>query len=242
MPWEVVFVDELDPRMQLPAARQPERRRPALEGAAPGAELRAPGGGHGRPPARQGRRRDDPGRRPAGPARGAVALPGQVEGGVRRRLRRAPEAQGRPAEARSATSSSTAAWAVWPTSRSPTTRGTSASSTARWWTSSTPCPSTTVFVRGLRAWAGHRQMGLEYERQRREGGETSYTLAKLVRLAVDGVFSFSTAPLRLATWMGVLLILTAGAGHPCSPGGSSASGSLASRRRSCQAGPASCCC
>jgi dolichol-phosphate mannosyltransferase len=65
-------------------------------------------------------------------------------------------------------------------------------------------PEHNRFVRGLRAWAGHRQIGLEYERQRREGGETSYTLAKLVRLAVDGVFSFSTAPLRLATWMGLL--------------------------------------
>ena len=64
-------------------------------------------------------------------------------------------------------------------------------------------PEHNRFVRGLRAWVGHRQIGLEYERQRREGGEPSYTVAKLVRLAVDGVFSFSTAPLRLATWVGI---------------------------------------
>ena len=64
-------------------------------------------------------------------------------------------------------------------------------------------PEHNRFVRGLRAWAGHRQIGLEYERAKRVGGEPSYTVAKLLRLAVDGMFSFSIAPLRLATWLGL---------------------------------------
>lgn len=64
-------------------------------------------------------------------------------------------------------------------------------------------PEHNRFVRGLRAWAGHRQIGLEYERAARAAGEASYTVTKLLRLAVDGVFSFSIAPLRLATWLGL---------------------------------------
>lgn len=59
------------------------------------------------------------------------------------------------------------------------------------------------FVRGLRAWTGFRQTGLEYERQARAAGETKYPLGKLVRLAADGVFAFSTVPLRAATYLGL---------------------------------------
>jgi len=63
-------------------------------------------------------------------------------------------------------------------------------------------PERNVFVRGLRAWVGFRQTALEYEREARAAGETKYSLGKLCRLAADGVFSFSTAPLRLATYFG----------------------------------------
>lgn len=63
-------------------------------------------------------------------------------------------------------------------------------------------PERNVFVRGLRAWAGFRQIGLEYERAARAAGETKYPFSKLWRLATDGVFSLSTAPLRLATYAG----------------------------------------
>ncbi|MHA3771955.1 glycosyltransferase family 2 protein [Verrucomicrobiota bacterium sgz303538] len=66
----------------------------------------------------------------------------------------------------------------------------------------TAMPERNVFVRGLRAWAGFKQISLEYEREARAAGETKYPLAKLFRLAADGVFSFSTAPLRLATVLG----------------------------------------
>jgi len=63
------------------------------------------------------------------------------------------------------------------------------------------------FVRGLRSWVGFRQTGLEYERSARSAGESKYTFRKLLRLACDGVFTFSDTPLRLATWMGLLVAL-----------------------------------
>jgi glycosyltransferase involved in cell wall biosynthesis len=62
-----------------------------------------------------------------------------------------------------------------------------------------------VFVRGLRAWAGFRQCALPYDRPARAAGETKYRLRKLLALASDGLFSFTLIPLRLATWLGLLL-------------------------------------
>ena len=64
-------------------------------------------------------------------------------------------------------------------------------------------PERNRFVRGLRAWVGFRQIGLEYPRDARRAGKPKYTLSKLIRLAVDGLFSFSTVPLRLATYLGL---------------------------------------
>jgi dolichol-phosphate mannosyltransferase len=61
-----------------------------------------------------------------------------------------------------------------------------------------------IFVRGLRAWSGFRQKALTYERAARAAGETKYTFLRLCRLAADGIFSFSTIPLRIATWAGVV--------------------------------------
>lgn len=63
------------------------------------------------------------------------------------------------------------------------------------------------FVRGLRAWAGFSQIGIPCERGRRFAGSAQYGLGKLVRLALDGLFAFSIAPLRLATVVGVLVSL-----------------------------------
>lgn len=62
-----------------------------------------------------------------------------------------------------------------------------------------------VFVRGLRAWAGFRQRAVPYDRPPRAAGETKYRLRKLLALAGDGLFSFTLIPLRLATWLGLLL-------------------------------------
>lgn len=66
-------------------------------------------------------------------------------------------------------------------------------------------PEKNRFVRGLRAWAGFRQTGVEYERRERAEGEPKYTFSKLMKLAIDGIFSFSAAPLRLATFFGLLV-------------------------------------
>jgi glycosyltransferase involved in cell wall biosynthesis len=63
-------------------------------------------------------------------------------------------------------------------------------------------PERNMFVRGLRAWSGFRQIGMEYERAARAAGETKYPFNKLVRLAMDGVFAFSPLPLRLAAYVG----------------------------------------
>ncbi len=63
-------------------------------------------------------------------------------------------------------------------------------------------PERNRFVRGLRTWAGFRQVGIEYERDARFAGVPKYTLGKLMKLAYDGLFSFSTAPLRLAVYTG----------------------------------------
>jgi len=62
-----------------------------------------------------------------------------------------------------------------------------------------------VFVRGLRAWAGFRQRALPYDRPARAAGETKYHFRKLLALAGDGLFSFTLIPLRVATWLGLLL-------------------------------------
>lgn len=59
------------------------------------------------------------------------------------------------------------------------------------------------FVRGMVSWAGFRQIALPYERQARFAGQSKYPLTKMVRFALDGVTSFSTTPLRWATWFGM---------------------------------------
>jgi dolichol-phosphate mannosyltransferase len=67
------------------------------------------------------------------------------------------------------------------------------------------------FIRGMVAWLGGRQTELLYDRDARFAGETHYTLAKMVRLAVNGLTSFSTAPLRMASFLAFMGMLIAGA-------------------------------
>lgn len=66
-------------------------------------------------------------------------------------------------------------------------------------------PEQLRFVRGMRAYAGFKQIGVTYERAERAAGEVKYTFKKLVQLALDGLFGFSSFPLRLATYMGFLI-------------------------------------
>jgi dolichol-phosphate mannosyltransferase len=61
------------------------------------------------------------------------------------------------------------------------------------------------FLRGVRAWVGFRQDSLPYERDARAAGRVKYTLGKLIKLAADGILSSSIRPLRLATYMGLLV-------------------------------------
>jgi dolichol-phosphate mannosyltransferase len=66
-------------------------------------------------------------------------------------------------------------------------------------------PERNRFVRGIRAWLGYRQIGLEYERQERFSGKTKYTFTKLSNLAYNGLISFSRRPLIVATKLGILI-------------------------------------
>jgi dolichol-phosphate mannosyltransferase len=66
-------------------------------------------------------------------------------------------------------------------------------------------PERDRFVRGVRSWVGFRQTGLECERDARLAGTSKYTFSKLVKLGVDGIFSFSYLPLRLVVYAGLFV-------------------------------------
>jgi dolichol-phosphate mannosyltransferase len=59
------------------------------------------------------------------------------------------------------------------------------------------------FVRGMYAWIGFRQVGVPYRREVRAAGQTKYPLKKMLRLAADGVLSFSLVPLQMVMKFGV---------------------------------------
>ncbi|MCP3985197.1 MAG: glycosyltransferase family 2 protein [bacterium] len=67
-------------------------------------------------------------------------------------------------------------------------------------------PDRSRFVRGLRAWVGFHQVPYYYDRDSRQAGEPKYTIRRLVLLALDGMVSFSEAPLRVGIWIGGMLI------------------------------------
>jgi dolichol-phosphate mannosyltransferase len=60
------------------------------------------------------------------------------------------------------------------------------------------------YLRGLRSWVGYRQIGIPIERDERRAGASKYSLLKLLKLASDGIFAFSTLPLRVASLLGGL--------------------------------------
>jgi polyisoprenyl-phosphate glycosyltransferase len=66
-------------------------------------------------------------------------------------------------------------------------------------------PEKNRFFRGLRAWSGFRQVGIEYERNARAAGSSKYSLLKLIGLAKDGIFSFSTVPLTGVFYLGMVM-------------------------------------
>lgn len=58
------------------------------------------------------------------------------------------------------------------------------------------------FLRGMSAWVGFRQIGVEYKRAARTAGETKYPFRKMFRLAINAVTGFSYFPLQVATFVG----------------------------------------
>jgi glycosyltransferase involved in cell wall biosynthesis len=63
-------------------------------------------------------------------------------------------------------------------------------------------PERDRFVRGMVSWLGFSQIGMPYRRAPRVAGVTKFSLFRMIRFALDGIFSFSILPLRLATWTG----------------------------------------
>ena len=61
------------------------------------------------------------------------------------------------------------------------------------------------YIRGLTSWIGFRQIGVLYDREKRFAGYTKYTLGKMLKLALDAVFSFSNYPLKIAIYIGFLI-------------------------------------
>ena len=66
-------------------------------------------------------------------------------------------------------------------------------------------PEQNKFLRGQISWIGFKQTFVEYDRSERLGGKTGYTYGKMFRFALDGITSFSDAPLRLASFMGFVV-------------------------------------
>lgn len=63
------------------------------------------------------------------------------------------------------------------------------------------------YLRGIRAWVGFKQIGLEYDRSGRIEGESGYSLKKLIKIAKDGIFSFSSLPLQIIGLLGNIGLL-----------------------------------
>lgn len=68
-------------------------------------------------------------------------------------------------------------------------------------------PEHNKFLRGLFSWVGYKQYAYEYERQERVAGETKYPLKKMLKLASDGIISFSTKPIKLVGALGIFSII-----------------------------------
>jgi len=69
-------------------------------------------------------------------------------------------------------------------------------------------PEHSRYLRGMVAWTGFKHTFVDYHRPDREKGESGYSLGKLARLGMDGVFNFSMLPLRLGFLLGLISIIT----------------------------------
>jgi glycosyltransferase involved in cell wall biosynthesis len=70
-------------------------------------------------------------------------------------------------------------------------------------------PERNRFFKGLASWIGFRQIRVDYEPEPRAHGVTTFNISRLLGLSIEGLTSFSVAPLRLATLVGLLLAFVA---------------------------------
>lgn len=70
-------------------------------------------------------------------------------------------------------------------------------------------PERDRFVRGLRAWVGFKQIGLEYDRDARYKGEPAYNLIKIMKLSIDGLLTFSNVPIKISSALGLFVSVIA---------------------------------
>jgi glycosyltransferase involved in cell wall biosynthesis len=71
-------------------------------------------------------------------------------------------------------------------------------------------PEESRFIRGMRSWIGYEQIGVEYERDERQAGESKYSLKLLMNLAFNGIFNFSEYPIKFVTRLGMLIMTFSG--------------------------------
>ncbi len=69
-------------------------------------------------------------------------------------------------------------------------------------------PEHSRYLRGMVAWTGFKHDFVDYHRPDRQKGESNYTLGKLAKLGMDGVFNFSMLPLRIGFLLGLISIIT----------------------------------
>lgn len=62
------------------------------------------------------------------------------------------------------------------------------------------------FLRGIIPWTGFQSFAFEYQREERQGGVSKYPFKKMVKLAIDALFSFSMSPLRFMTYVGLGIV------------------------------------
>jgi dolichol-phosphate mannosyltransferase len=72
-------------------------------------------------------------------------------------------------------------------------------------------PERDRLIRGMRSWVGFRQVGIPYDRPERHAGTTSYSVIRRIEGALDGLFGYSKVPIRLAFYLGILVLLLGGA-------------------------------
>lgn len=68
------------------------------------------------------------------------------------------------------------------------------------------CRENPRYVRGLVPWVGFKQEPVLFDRDARHAGETGYGFIKLLKLALDGIFSFSMVPLKISSWIGGVMV------------------------------------